>query len=109
MTTALEAFRGVNFDWTRQLKSIWADPAYHVPSLHAAAVDDIIDYFVSRTREPDLNDEPLGQASLLGQRDIGKTHLIGELRRRICSSAAGLSFWTLLASKISGPLSRLVF
>ena len=85
MTTALEAFRAVNFDWTRQLKSIWADPVYHVPSLHEAAIDDIMDYFVSRTRDPDPNDEPLGKV-IVGPAGYGKTHLIGELRRRICSS-----------------------
>ena len=45
MTNEFDAFRAVNFDWTRQLKSVWRDPHYHVPGLHGQAVDDVVDYF----------------------------------------------------------------
>jgi hypothetical protein len=34
MTSDLDAFRLVDFDWTRQLRSIWHDPPYHVARLH---------------------------------------------------------------------------
>src|SRR5262245_32735139 len=78
----LEALRSVNFDWTRQLKSVWRDPVYHVPSLHQRTLDDIIDYFADKTRDPDVSDEPLGRV-IVGPAGYGKTHLIGELRRRI--------------------------
>ena len=81
--TELEAFRRVNFDWTRQLRSIWVDPADHVPELHKAAIDDIIDYFVSRTEAVD-GGEPLGRV-IVGAAGFGKTHLMGELRRRVWS------------------------
>jgi hypothetical protein len=61
MTSELEAFRSVNFDWTRQLRSIWRDPPYHVPSFHRQDLDGLIDYFATRTRDPDPTDEPLGR------------------------------------------------
>jgi len=78
---SLEAFRSVNFDYTRQLKSVWNDPPYHVPAINQAATDDIMDYFLSRT-QVETDDEPLGKV-LVGAAGFGKTHLIGELRRRV--------------------------
>jgi hypothetical protein len=82
MTSELDAFRAVNFDWTRQLKSVWRDSHYHVPSMHRQAVDDIVDYFVLKTVDPDPDDEPLGRV-IVGPKGFGKTPLIGELRRQI--------------------------
>jgi len=81
MTCELEAFRAVNFDWTRQLKSIWRDPRYHVSGLHRQTVDDLVNYFFSRTIDVAPDDEPLGRV-IIGPKGFGKTHLIGELRRR---------------------------
>ena len=78
---ALEAFRDVNFDYTRQLKSVWSDPSYHVPNINREAADDIMKYFLSRT-QVETGEEPLGKV-LLGAKGFGKTHLIGELRRRV--------------------------
>jgi hypothetical protein len=69
-------------DWTRQLKSIWRDPPYHLPSLHQRALDDIVDYFATRTRDPETPNEPLGRV-IVGPAGYGKTHLIGELRSRV--------------------------
>ena len=82
MTSELDAFRSVDFDWTRQLKSVWRDPPYHVPSLHQKTIDEIIDYFAAKTRNPDPDNEPLGRV-IVGPAGYGKTHLIGELRRCI--------------------------
>ncbi len=78
----LDAFRSVDFDWTRQLRSIWRDPPYNVPSLHQERLDDIVDYFGRKTRDPDNADEPLG-CVVVGPAGYGKTHLMGELRRRV--------------------------
>jgi hypothetical protein len=78
----LDALRSVNFDWTRQLRSIWRDPPYHVASLHHVLLDDLVDYFARKTGEPDPADEPLGRL-VVGPAGYGKTHLIGELRRRV--------------------------
>lgn len=82
MTIALEAFGAADFDWTRQLRSIWKDPPYHIADLHKSRIDELIRYFDSRTRDPDPIDEPLGQV-IVGPAGHGKTHLIGELRRRV--------------------------
>ncbi|HLK79956.1 MAG TPA: DUF87 domain-containing protein [Xanthobacteraceae bacterium] len=78
----LDVLRSVDFDWTRQLRSIWRDPPYHVPSLHQEQLDDIIDYFRRKTRDLDPANEPLGYV-IVGPAGYGKTHLIGELRREV--------------------------
>lgn len=78
----LDVFRSVDFNWTRQLRSIWRDPPYHVPSLHQERLNEIVDYFAKKTRESDPADEPLGYV-IVGPAGYGKTHLIGELRRRV--------------------------
>jgi hypothetical protein len=82
MTSEFDAFRAINFDWTRKLKSVWRDPHYHVPGLHRQAVDDVRDYFFLKTVDPDPDDEPLGRV-IVGPKGFGKTHLIGELRRQV--------------------------
>lgn len=82
MTSELDAFRAVNFDWTRQLKSVWKDPNYHVAGLHRQAIDDLIQYFTSKTVDIDPENEPLGRV-IVGPKGFGKTHLIGELRRQV--------------------------
>jgi hypothetical protein len=82
MTGELDAFRAVNFDWTRQLRSVWRDPQYHVSGLHKKVVDDLVDYFFVKTGNPDPDNEPLGRV-IVGPKGFGKTHLIGELRRQV--------------------------
>src|SRR6266849_488977 len=82
IVSELDAFRSVDFNWTRQLKSIWRDPPYHVPSLHRRPLDEIVDYFRTHTRDPEPLDEPLGRV-IVGPAGYGKTHLIGELRRHV--------------------------
>jgi hypothetical protein len=108
----LDALRSVNFDWTRQLRSIWRDPPYHVASLHHALLDDLVDYFGRKTGEPDPADEPLGRL-VVGPAGYGKTHLIGELRRRIWAmdgwfillDFVGIKdFWTSVALGILNSL-----
>ena len=49
----LDVFRSVNFDWTRQLRSIWRDPSYHVPAIHQSLLDELVDYFARNTSNPD--------------------------------------------------------
>jgi Helicase HerA, central domain len=83
MTDAgLAAFRSVDFGWVQQLKSIWSDPPYHVPALHQPIIDDVSDYFARSTRAPELSNEPLGRI-IVGPAGLGKTHLMGQLRRRV--------------------------
>jgi hypothetical protein len=82
MTIDLDAFRAVDFNWVRQLRSIWRDPSYHVDSLHQEIIDDIINYFTTETRDTDPANEPQGRI-VVGPAGLGKTHLIGELRRQV--------------------------
>lgn len=82
MISELDAFRSVDFGYTRQLRSIWHDPAYHVACVHEARIADLIGYFASATCESDPSNEPLGRV-IVGPAGYGKTHLVGELRRRI--------------------------
>jgi Helicase HerA, central domain len=82
MTTELEAFRTVDFNWVRQLRGIWRDPPYHVDLLHQALIDDIFSYFEKETNDVDPANEPQGRI-IVGPAGLGKTHLIGELRRRV--------------------------
>jgi DNA replication protein DnaC len=82
MTTEIDAFRSVNFVWTRQLKTIWRDQSYHVPSIHQKVLDDLAGYFLANTRDQDPDDEPLGRI-IVGPAGLGKTHLMGELRRNV--------------------------
>lgn len=78
----LKAFRSVEFDWTRQLRSVWHDPPYHLSSLHQGQLDDLVEYFERTTRDPNPLNEPLGRV-IVAPAGYGKTHLVGELRRRV--------------------------
>ena len=49
---------------------------------HQALIEDIIDYLTKKTRDVDPADEPQGRI-VVGPAGLGKTHLIGELRRRV--------------------------
>jgi len=98
MTTELEAFRSVNFVWTRQLKSIWHDQQYHVPSIHQGVLDDLAEYFLANTREQEPDNEPLGRI-IVGPAGLGKTHLIGELRRKVWESHGAFILLDLVGVK----------
>jgi len=79
-STAIEAFGAADFEWVRQLKSVWQDPPYHIDAFHDDVAKRIVEDFQSRTRK--LTDAPLGHV-IVGGAGSGKTHLIGTLRRRV--------------------------
>ena len=79
MNQALQAFRAVDFNWTRDLQSVWSDPVFQVDALHKSTIDGMMDDFLRFTRRP--SDNPIGQV-ILGEAGVGKTHMIGTLRRR---------------------------
>ncbi|WP_146618656.1 hypothetical protein [Rhodoplanes elegans] len=105
MTRDLDAFRSANFNWVRQLKSVWRDPPYHVASLNDRAVDDIVSYFLTSTRCTDPDDEPPGRV-IVGPAGFGKTHLIGELRRRVWENEGWFVLSISSGSRTSGRQSR---
>ncbi|MFG1421536.1 helicase HerA-like domain-containing protein [Roseixanthobacter liquoris] len=80
--TALEAFRAVDFESTRNLKSIWRDVPYEVSDLHADCLGEILTYFDKTTRDPEPSPEPRGYV-VVGPAGHGKTHLIGRLRQKV--------------------------
>lgn len=83
-TAELDALREVDFDWTRQLNSIWRDGDARSPVLHEACLTEILADFDRRLRNRPGRDEPLGRV-IVGPAGFGKTHLIGELRRRVAA------------------------
>jgi hypothetical protein len=80
MKNDLQLFRSVDFNWTKDLQSIWSDPAVHVEDLHKEVINQIVDDFLLYTKN--ANDNPIGQV-IKGKAGIGKTHLVGNLRRRV--------------------------
>lgn len=78
----LAAFAAVNFDWTRQLKSVWRESPYEVPALHAQSTRDILAYFDRETEATEPDNEPRG-CVVLGPAGHGKTHLMGRLRHAV--------------------------
>jgi len=76
---ALRAFKSANFDWARQLQSVWRDAPYHVDDLHKQLLDDLFEDFIDSSREQ--TSSPLGRV-VVGPAGAGKTHLVGQLRKR---------------------------
>jgi hypothetical protein len=116
--TEFELLREVDFNWVRQLRGIWRDPPYNVTAIHRDAVDEIMAYFRRSTREPEPEIEALGRV-VVGAAGYGKTHLVGELRRRVWEeggtfvlldlvgvtdfwASAALGFLNSLQVKVSG-------
>lgn len=81
-TTALEAFRAVDFDWATRLQDVWRDPAYDVPELHARTRGEFSSKLAEMKRAGESGDAacPLGWV-IVGSGGSGKTHLLGALRR----------------------------
>jgi hypothetical protein len=77
MSDALEALRAVDFDWVRSLDSIWSD-SVPTGAPNEALVQSVAAQFFEETRGDVAH--PRG-AVLLGQSGIGKTHLVGLLRK----------------------------
>ncbi|OZA91529.1 MAG: hypothetical protein B7X76_02195 [Azorhizobium sp. 39-67-5] len=55
---ALDAFRAVDFESTRNLKSVWRDVPYEVSDFHAGCVEEILAYFDRGTHDPEPESEP---------------------------------------------------
>jgi len=99
----LEAFEAVDFEWTRQLKSVWLDSPYHVDDFHEDAVAAILSAFQEGRKE--LADGQIGKV-VVGTAGSGKTHLVGTLRHKAWAQGgwfvllefAGIKdFWTSTA------------
>ena len=81
MSAALDALRGVDFDWVRTLDSIWTDtPPTGGPN--EALVPGIVTD-LHRARKPE--DRMPGKV-LVGPSGVGKTHLVGQIRQEVWQS-----------------------
>jgi DNA helicase HerA-like ATPase len=80
MTLDLQALQAVDFQWVRPLESIWVDDDFAIAGPNAAAAAQVAQRFFRETQDPGAH--PNG-AVLTGQSGIGKTHLVGQLRRKV--------------------------
>jgi hypothetical protein len=76
MSPELQALQGADFGWVRSLDSVWSDEA-----TDAGPNEDLVDGTVTELAQLTKSPNPPGRV-FLGQAGIGKTHLIGVLRRR---------------------------
>lgn len=79
MNTALDAFREADFNWVRPLESIWTDVDGNVAGPNEALADKVVADLFRETRSPAA--KPNGRV-FVGQPGIGKTHLVGDMRRK---------------------------
>lgn len=77
---AFSVLRAVDFDWTRRLDSVWRNVNYHVEELHQGVEDSLMNEFARGFR--DVEWSPVGRV-LMGQKGVGKTHLLGQMRQRV--------------------------
>jgi hypothetical protein len=110
MIEELAALAALRFDWADTPDHVWRDSPYHVDGLHAgvaAAVDVGI-------RDATASDgpSPIGLV-LQGQKGVGKTHLLGMVRRRTRAAGgyfflddltAGDAFWENTADALRSGL-----
>jgi predicted ATPase len=81
MASELEVLRKVDFDWTLHMDSVWIDSDYHVPALHEALRQELLEQ-VEQTGQSPFPLSPLGRV-IIGPAGAGKTHLLGALRRSV--------------------------
>ncbi|UDL93618.1 ATP-binding protein [Lichenihabitans sp. PAMC28606] len=79
MSLALDALRDADFGWLRSLESVWSDADTTVGGPNEALLDSLVADFFRKTKE--ASTKPPGHV-LVGAAGIGKTHLVGTLRRR---------------------------
>ncbi len=79
MIEELAALATLGFDWADTPDHVWQDSPYHVDGLH----DDVIAAIAAGIRDATTSDgpSPIGLV-LQGQKGVGKTHLLGMVRRQ---------------------------
>jgi hypothetical protein len=80
MSAGLQAFGEADLDWVRGADSIWSDPDTIIGGPNDATEDEIVADLLRQTGQGKRR--PPGRV-LVGQAGIGKTHLVGNLRRKI--------------------------
>lgn len=81
MEEPLSCLRRIDFDWIRQIDSVWEPHSAHIEGVHEAVLDALVDD-VERMAVSRSDYSPLGQV-VLGYPGAGKTHLLGVLLQLI--------------------------
>lgn len=114
MTNELQALQDADFGWVQSLESVWSDEV----ASDAGPNEDHVDAIIADLRKLTKAPNPPGRA-LIGQAGIGKTHLVGVLRRKAWANdcwfvlldvvgitdfwkSAALSFLTSLLQEMPG-------
>jgi Helicase HerA, central domain len=113
MIDQLAALATLRFDWADTPDHVWRDSPYHVDGMHA----DVIAAIDVGIRDAKVSDgpSPIGLV-LQGQKGVGKTHLLGLVRKHaqltdgyffLADLTAGDAFWENTAEALRMGLSRL--
>jgi hypothetical protein len=84
MTSELEAFSDVDFSWVKPLESVWSADAAFPAGPNDDLEDSIVADLLRQTKDPRL--KPVGRV-LVGPAGVGKTHLVGNLRRKVWAAS----------------------
>jgi hypothetical protein len=112
MMDQLTALTSLHFNWADTPDHVWHDSPYHVGGLHTKALA-ALDRGI-REAAASTGPSPIGLA-LQGQKGIGKTHLLGLVRRHthqmggyffLDNLTAGDAFWENTAEALRSGLSR---
>ena len=78
MENLIRLLRGVDFDWTAHLDSVWSDSPFDVPELQGAMRLELVEE-IEALKSASTRNSPLG-LPLIGPAGSGKTHLLSALR-----------------------------
>ncbi|MFG1375754.1 helicase HerA domain-containing protein [Xanthobacter autotrophicus] len=117
MGPELAALQKHRFDWVHSLESVWHDSDLHVEALHAverARILAAFDEAQKGQRQPPASGSPPG-LFLVGGKGLGKTHLLGSVRRKVWEREGyfflvelldGRSFWQCVVNAYLEGLTR---
>ena len=112
MIDELTALTSLHFNWADTPDHVWRDSPYHVEGLHTDAMAQL-DLGIREAAASD-GPSPIGLV-LQGQKGIGKTHLLGLVRRQthrmggyffLDNLTAGEAFWDNTLEALRSGLSR---
>ncbi len=83
----LVALRAINYDWTMHLRSVWSDPPFDSPELHAALRQEFQER-LDEFKESSESNSPLGWL-VVGAAGSGKTHWLSICRRQAVDRGIG--------------------
>ena len=107
------ALRALRFDSAQVLRDVWRPPQFHVPELHHAAMERVVDGYSDA--EACVDSSPLGVV-VQGAAGAGKTHLLGCVRDYVQHNGGyfaliqlvdGVPFWDSAVEALRSALGQL--